>query len=190
MLALEYLRLAADEVRATRERGGDSARATATLRDRLAVVATLAHATDPAPAPPIRPAWPALAVPTAPSRGLAVVARDGVELAVLEVRRPYVPAEGPPADPSLEYLVVRFRLTNEGASDVPYFTLSDFALRLPDGREVPPLALGEADRYETGTLAPGDTLIANVAYLVRHGAMPLVLRFAPAAGPAMETALP
>jgi hypothetical protein len=108
----------------------------------------------------------------------------------VDARRPFLPPEGAPTDPALEYLLLRFRLANAGGSSVPYFPLADFALGLPDGSTLSPVALGSAERYESGELQPGDTLIANVTFLVPRGANPLVLHLTPARGPALDVTLP
>jgi hypothetical protein len=129
-------------------------------------------------------------VPGAPTPALASTASAGLELAVVDARRPFLPPEGAPADPALEYLLLRFRLANAGSSSVPYFPLADFALGLPDGGTLQPVALGSAERYESGELLPGDALVANVTFLVPRGAAPLVLHLTPARGPALDLALP
>jgi hypothetical protein len=108
----------------------------------------------------------------------------------VDARRPFLPPEGAPADPALEYLLLRFRLANAGSSSVPYFPLADFALDLPNGATLHPVALGSAERFESGELLPGDALVANVTFLVPRGAAPLVLHLTPARGPALDLALP
>ena len=87
-------------------------------------------------------------------------------------------------------MLVRFLLTNNSGRPLAYYPLADFELRLPDAATLHPLALGGAEREISGELAPGDGLIAEVAFLVPRGVAPLVLRLQPARGPTVEAPLP
>jgi len=190
LLALEQLRLAVEALQVGTAGSRRAEQAAALVCERAAALDAQRQPVAGATPPPASATLPGLPLPSRPSPPLASAARDGVEVAVLDVRRPYVPADGPPADPALEYLLVRFRLTNGGAQALPYYPLADFELRLPDASTLHPLALGPAERSTSGELAPGDGLIAEVAFLVPRELRPLVLRLTPASGPTVEVPLP
>lgn len=190
LLAIEQLRLAVEALGSLQASGRRAAQAATQLCERLAALDAQRQSSAVAAAPTRAPEPPAVLVPGAPTPALASTASDGLELAVVDARRPFLPPEGAPADPALEYLLLRFRLANAGGSSAPYFPLADFALGLPDGGTLHPVALGSAERYESGELLPGDALVANVTFLVPRGAAPLVLHFTPARGPALDLALP
>ena len=189
LLALEQLRLAVQTLQASSPSSRRASQAAALVCERLTALDTLRQPGVAAP-PPTSPALPSLPLAGRPSPPLTSAGREGVQVAVLDVRRPYVPAEGAPSNPALEYLLVRFRLTNGGARPLPYYPLADFELRLPDASVLHPLALGSAERSTSGELAPGDGLIAEVTFLVPRDVRPLVLRLAPVDGPTVEVPLP
>ena len=183
LLAVEGLRLSVEALGNVQPSGRRAAQAATQVCERLAALDAQRQSNTVAAAPARAPEPPAVLVPGAPTPALASVASDGLELAVVDARRPFLPPEGAPADPALEYLLLRFRLANAGGSSVPYFPLADFALGLPGGGTLHPVALGSAERYESGELLPGDALVANVTFLVPRGTAPLVLHLTPARGP-------
>jgi hypothetical protein len=189
LLALEQLRLAVEALRARSPNSRRASEAAALVCERLTALDAL-RAPGAAASPPTSPTLPSLPLSSRPSAPLTSAEREGVQVAILDVRRPYVPPEGAPSDPVLEYLLVRFRLTNGGARPLPYYPLADFELRLPDASALHPLALGSAERSTSGELAPGDGLIAEVTFLVPRDVRPLVLRLTPADGPTVDLALP
>jgi hypothetical protein len=190
LLAVEQLRLAVEALGSDQPGGRRAAQAATLVCERLAALDAQRQSGAVAAAPAPAPGLPTVLVPGAPTAALASAASEGLELAVVDARRPFVPPEGAPADPALEYLLLRFRLANASGSSVPYFPLADFALGLPDGGTLQPVALGSAERYESGELLPGDALVANVMFLIPRGAAPLILHLTPARGPALDLTLP
>jgi hypothetical protein len=189
LLAIEQVRLGADARAATTPGSARAERAAAQLCEGALALADRRLPSSQQP-PAASPPAASLPPPAPPGPALARAAREGVELAVLDARRPYLPPEGAPADPRLEYLLVRFRLQNQSSRPLPYFPLADFELQLPGADRLQPLALGSGERHEAGELGPGDGLIANVTFLVPREARQLVLRLVPSSGPALEVALP
>jgi hypothetical protein len=181
LIAVERLRLAAQAAT-----GADATpeAATALAAARAGLQALLATGT----LPPSEPGPPPVLSPLPPAEGLAQARNDHVALWLLALQQPAAPAEGePPAHG--EYLALRVRLQNVGTDVLAYYPLADFTLLTADGVVLRPVGLGIAERLEAGELRPGDSLITTVTFLLVPGAQPAVLRFAPAAGPALELPL-